>query len=165
MSLAYDTYPAVIRAIDYISQGYTESKACAWSGIRTSQLKSVVTSDKEMMALYEDAIQNGYDAMADALLDPKAGLYGETEPAMAKVMSENIKWYLSRRARKVYGEKIEIKQEVTVAFAITDALESAHRRTLELDIRVPAQIEGATYIDVTPQADQTDEEILAELMR
>lgn len=163
MSLAYDYYPSVLWVIDRLSQGRTETASCNEAGIAVATFKTYLRNDKRLMEMYEEAMQIGHDAMADALLDPQGhAIYGSTDPKMAKVYSDNIKWFLGKRNQKMYGEKLEVKHEVTVAFAITNALEQAARRVSTMDIR---QIEGVTYTDVTPVAEQTDEEILAELMR
>lgn len=155
--LSYDVLPAVLQALELISQGDTETKACDLAGIAYRTLKLRVAADKELQIMYEEALHRGADAMADALLDPFAHKrYGFTDPKQAKVMSDNIKWYLGKRFHKIYGEKLEIKQETTVTFAITDALERARQRSQEA---LPPASAAVDYVDVQYEMVTADDDI------
>lgn len=171
-SVPYDYVPAVLYAIDKISQGMSPTAACDEANIKIATFEAYVKRDPTLQELYVDAERRGYDAMADALLRPQHHtLYGETNPQMAKVVSDNIKWYLSKKKPKEYGERIEIKHEITLDRAITDAMDKARQRVLErptIDVEYeeietpPKMIEGVVNSVVQTVAE--DEAILAELL-
>ena len=130
-SLPYDYYNAVIKAIEKVAEGMTRARACKEFGISVQTFLNYVERDETLERMYADAIVRGEEALADALLNPdNHELYGHTNPAMAKVMSDNIKWLLARRNPKKYGDKIEIKHEITMDRAITDAMNRAKERAI-----------------------------------
>lgn len=132
MSLPYDYYGLVIKAIDLIGDGQTRSRACKTVGISVSAFASYIKNDQTIERMYLEALERGEQALADAILQPdNHELYGHTNPAMAKVMSDNIKWLLSKRNPKVYGDKIEVKHEITLDRAITDAMDRAKQRAIQ----------------------------------
>lgn len=155
MGLPYDYIPLVMKAIEYISTGYTETRACDYAGVSISTFKNYIKGSDELQALYDEAMQRGYDAMAEALLEPDNHLiYGHSDPKMAKVQSDNIKFFLERRDAKRYGQRVEVNHHITADKAITQALNAAKQRML------PApQYE---VIDVVA-VEQTEEEQLAEI--
>lgn len=162
MSLSYDYYPAVLSVIEAIGNGLTETRACDDAHIGVVTFKKYLKNDAALAEQYEEAMQRGYDAMAEALLDPFGrGIYGETDTQKAALRSANLKWFLSKRAARTYGERVEVAHTITADRVITQALESARMRS-----------QGLT-IDVTPNAvplaiveyivEQTDDEIMREL--
>lgn len=158
MSLPYDYYPLVLNTIDLISQGYLRTHACDQLGLRIATFEHYVKNDAQLQELLHEAETRGYDALADALLRiDNHALYGQSDPKMAKVISDNIKFLLSKRRPKEYGERITITHNITADKAITDALTAGKHRALA------AQQHG-TIIDVTPVVEQTDEEIMAEIL-
>lgn len=173
MSLTYDYYPAVLYAINEISQGRTKTYACDAANISIPTFEEYVARDPSLQTMYIDAERRGYDAMADALLtinrvevNGKDNLYGETNPQMAKVVSDNIKWLLSKRRTKDYGDKLEIKHEITLDRAIVDALHAARARatsrTIEHEDTAPKLIEAVSNVVVEDVEDE--DAILAELL-
>lgn len=175
--VAYDHYPAVLRALELISQGTLPTRACDKAGCSIAVYEKLTTDDPELSQMRVDAERRGYDALAEALLDPAGNaLVGATnDPKMLKVVSDNIKWFLGRRASKVYGEKIEVKQEITVSFAITDALEKArlrgigavaeHAQPVLEDVhfrQLPAQRPGTHVLQYAGETE--DERIMRELL-
>lgn len=162
MPTAYDYYPVALAVIDRISQGATQTTACHENGCTVAWFKKFVAADRQLVEMLEEADQLGYDALADALLSPENhDLYGTTDPKMAKIFSDNIKWLLAHRDKKRFGDVLEVKHEHTIAFAITDALEQAQLRVTD----------GMKMIDITPNArplpppmDDEDALILAQLM-
>lgn len=129
---SYDYTPAVMYAIDLISQGRTKTSACDESNVSITTFDNYIKTYPELKALYEDADQRGADAMAEALVEiDHHGHYGQSDPKMAKVISDNIKWLLSKRKPKDYGDKIEVKHTITADKAITQALLMGQQRALE----------------------------------
>lgn len=158
MSIPYDYYPAVLYAINVISQGETKTSACDQANISIGTFEQYLKNDKYLREMYDDAERRGYDAMADALVNiDNHRVHGQSDPKMAKVISDNIKWLLSKRKHKEYGDRVEINHTMTMDAAITSALEAARNRT--------AAIEDATsaLIDVTPSY-VSDDAIMDELL-
>lgn len=156
MSIPYDTYPLVLQVIDRLTDGYTETRACDLVGLSIQSFKNSIKDNDDLQALYDEAMQRGYDAMAEALLSPdNHAIYGHSDPKMAKVQSDNIKFFLERRDAKRYGQRVEVNHTLTADKAITQALAAARMRTL------PAP----DVIDITPThvPAEDDEAILAEL--
>lgn len=134
MSLVYDRLPAVLYALDLMAQGYTPTDACDKANIRVITLETYVANDPDLAEMRFEAERRGADAMVDALLNPdNHKTYGRTNPQMAKVMSENIKWRLSKLDPKRFGEKIEVQHNITMDRAITQALEASRGRVRELE--------------------------------
>jgi len=130
MALPYDYYPAVLYAIDQIGQGNTLTEACDKANISVLVFKSYVDKDDMLKEMFQDAEQRSYDAFADALINiDNHKIHGQSNPQMAKVISDNIKWVLSKRDPKRFAERVEIKHELTLDRAITDALNAARKRT------------------------------------
>lgn len=161
----YDYYPAVLYALNHISQGRTITASVDLANISLSTFESYIEKDRQLAQMYDEALRRGYDALADALLNPQLhAVYGSTDPKIMKIYADNIKWYLSKRAHKIYGEKIEIKHEVTLAFAITDELAQASRRIVDLDMRPYLELESPNYRAVLSEPEPTEEELMAELL-
>lgn len=98
----------------------------------------------------------GTDAMADALLNPdNHKLYGHSDPKMARVQSDNIRWWLSKRRPKEFGDRIEINHHLTADKAIVQALTAARNRVA--DALPPAD----DVIDA--QFEPSEEELLAKM--
>lgn len=131
MPTEYEIYGAVLYAIERISQGKTPTKAVDEANITWATFRKYIERVPELASALDEAEQRGADAMADALItifDPSSPYY-ESDEKRAKVISDNIKWVLGRRFNKKYGERIEIKQEVTIAHVITQQLEAARQRS------------------------------------
>lgn len=163
MTTPYDYYPAVLYAIDLISQGHTLTKACDLSNLPIGTFHRYIKNDSQLNELYVEADQRGGDAMADALIDiDNHKIHGHSDPKMAKVVSDNIKWVLSKRKPKEFGDRVQVDHSVTVDVAITTALDAARRR-------VPAALPAPDVIDVQAspvyqEYDAEDEAILRELL-
>lgn len=160
MTLPYDYYPTVIRVLDLISEGRTITRACDEANIRVAAFKQYVKNVPELSELFTEAEQRGYDAMAEALVDiDNHAIHGQSDPKMAKVISDNIKWLLSKRRSKEYGERITVDHNITADKAITDALVAGRKRA-----QLAATVD-ADFIDITPVVnDVADEILLQELL-
>ena len=155
MGLPYDYMPLVMQAIEYISIGYTETRACDYARVNITTFKNYIKNSDELQALHAEAMQRGYDAMAEALLEPdNHAIYGHSDPKMAKVQSDNIKFFLERRDSKRYGQKVEVNHNLTADKAITQALMAARQRSLPPPVY--------DIIDIVP-VQQTEAEMLEEL--
>lgn len=129
---SYDYTPAILYAIDLISQGRTKTRACDESNVNISTFEKYIKDNPYLKELYEEADIRGADAMADALVEiDNHPIYGYSDPKMAKVVSDNIKWLLSKRKAKEYGDRIEVKHTITADKAITQALMAGRQRVLE----------------------------------
>lgn len=159
MALPYDYYPAVLYAIDLISQGNTLTEACDQSNLPISTLHNYIKRDENLHAMYVEADQRGSDAMADALVNiDNHRIHGQSDPKMAKVISDNIKWVLSKRKPKEYGDRVQVDHSVTVDVAITTALDAARRR-------VPvADQSDVIDAEIVPRYEDEDAAIMRELM-
>lgn len=158
MTTPYDDYRAVLSAIDAISQGETRTVACDQAKISIAKFERYIQSDPRLQEMYIDAERRGYDALADALIHiDNDSVHGQSDPKMAKVISDNIKWILARRDTKRFGDRIEVKHELTMDRAIIDALEAARNRT--------AMIEHTPrVIDVTPTEAVDEDDIMRKLL-
>lgn len=162
MSTSYDYYPAVLYAIDQISQGQTVTFACDKANITIQTLEKYVKNDPALMEMYEDAQQRGFDALADALINiDNHKIHGHSDSKMAKVVSDNIKWVLSKRDQKRFGEKLQVTHEITADKAIIAALEAGKRRTA---LPAPSQIIDVVYEEVPAALPQTDDDMLRDLL-
>lgn len=132
MTLPVDIFPNVMRALDNISQGHTLTAACDLANVSVTAFKKYVSNTSELHDLFNEAEQRGYDRMADALLtidtDP---VYGTTDPKKMKILSDNIKWYLSRKRPAQYGERVIVENNITADRAIIDALERGKQRAIQ----------------------------------
>jgi len=131
MTLPVDIYPRVMAALNFISQGHTISASCDKAGLSYTAFKKYVDSTPELLDVFTDAEQRGYDRMADALLQIDSDLvYGSSDPKKMKIISDNIKWYLSRKRPAQYGERVTVEHNITADRAIIDALERARQRSI-----------------------------------
>ena len=157
MALPYDYYPAVLYAIDLISQGNTLTEACDQSNLPISTFHNYIKRDENLHAMYVEADQRGSDAMADALVNiDNHRVHGQSDPKMAKVISDNIKWVLSKRKPKEYGDRVQVDHSVTVDVAITTALDAARRRVPIAD--------QSEVIDAEVVYSEEDAEIMRQLL-
>lgn len=131
MTLPLDMYPRVIQALDYIGQGRTKTAACDLAGVNVSVFNRYVKATPELAEIFEDSEQRGYDRMADTLLTIDTDVvYGSTDPKKMKIISDNIKWFLSRKRPQQYGERVTVEHNITADRAIVDALERGRQRAI-----------------------------------
>lgn len=138
--LATDMYPKVLSVLTLLSQGRTLTAACDECKITFHSFRQYVNAVPELSGMYADAEQRGYDVMADALLNIFGdGQYGETEPKRAKIMSDNIKWYLARKRPALYGDRSIVEHQITADKTIVEALSRGKEAVSR------AVIEGVAY--------------------
>lgn len=127
--LPYDTYPAVIKAITAISEGKTETRACLDAGLSVRVLRATIDKNDQLRDLYNEAQVLGYDRMAEILLEiDRDPHYGQADPKMAKVISDNIKWLLEKRKPKEYGVRVQHDVNLTADHAVIEALARGRAR-------------------------------------
>jgi len=154
MSIPYDTYSSILATINLISQGHTLTAACIIENMSVAVFKRGVANDNTLREMYEEAVHQGNDALADALINIDNHLiHGHSNPQMAKVVSENIKWVLGKRDVARFGERVQIDHSVTVDIAITTALDAARLR-----VGHAKPIEDAVVLD------DEDAEIMRQLL-
>lgn len=143
MSLPYDYFPAVLYAIERIAEGNSPTTACDLANINIPLFEKYVEGNSELQDLLREAVRRGHDALADSLLDiPKHTERFTTDPKVMKIVSENIKWVLSKRDSKKFGEKVVVDVNVTADKAIVEALQAGRRRV--------SQITNTPIVDLTP---------------
>lgn len=141
-------YPNIMRVLTLLSQGHSITKACDACNISASQFHKHIHSQPDLEELFLDAEQRGFDTMADALLEIFTHpLYGESDDKKAKVISENIKWYLAKKKPSSYGDRQIVETHITADKAIVEAL-SRGRERAERGV-----IEDATYKVIEDQFD------------
>src|SRR5262245_28970346 len=130
MTLPHEVVPRVMRVLDLIRQGRSPTEACRDTLITWSTVKKYCQNDADLKDMLTDAIQDGFDTLADILLtidrDP---VYGQTDPAAMKVISENVKWYLSRKNPTAYGDKHTVDINLKADSIILAALNNAKTRS------------------------------------
>jgi hypothetical protein len=113
---------AIARLIDDVSAGEPFTRALEKNGIDFATLKRIEKDDgcKQSIAL---ARELGAAAMAESLLT-----IGEKfdNPAMARVVSQNLQWYLERVHRRVYAPSVDIN--VTQTLDISGVLSGIQER-------------------------------------
>jgi len=156
MALTYDYYPAVLYALGLFSQGHTVTEACDQSNIAIAVFERFTKENDELRDMYVEAERRSHDAMADALVNiDNHKVHGQSDPKMAKVISDNIKWVLSKRDTQRFGDRVQVDHSVSVDIAITTALDAARRRTAP-------QIEAHDVIDA--EIVQDDETLMRQLL-
>lgn len=121
--------PKVMRVVDLLRQGRSPTEACRETLITWSTVKKYCERDADLKDMLTDAIQEGFDTLADILLtidrDPH---YGQSDAALAKVISDNVKWYLSRKNPAGYGDRTEVNVNLRADSVILAALNAAKLR-------------------------------------
>lgn len=180
MALVYDYYPAVLHALELVGQGQSITAAIAQARITIDAFEKTVNSDPSLQNLLVLAERRGQDALADGLLTMhqqyKPGTLEDnpfytSDSRMARVLSDNMKWWLEKRNNRKFGQKVEQTVVLTLDRAITDALDAARiratRGTALIEHRqiekAPALIEDAEALDFP--YDGEDAAIMRALLR
>ena len=153
MSISYDVYPRVLEALELISQGLTKTQACDDARVSVAQFDSCIDRDPELQTLRQEAETRGHDALADALINiDNHRVHGQSDPKMAKVISENIKWYLGKKDNKRFGDKVEVQHSLTLDRTIVDVLAAARYRVAAL--APPTDVVDAEFVTVVEDDDE-----------
>lgn len=152
MNLPYAYYAAVLDAITDVSNGETLTRACDDNNVSVATFHKYIKGSPELAEMYEEAVQRGLDAMADALVHiDNDERFGHTDPKMAKVVSDNIKWLISKRDPERFGDRIEVRQTVSVDLAITSRLNAARTRLVDVEDAEVLDVTTALYSEPEPQ--------------
>lgn len=148
-NLLQDVYIRVMHALDLISQGKTETVACDEARISKDTLDMYTSRDANLADMANNAKARGYDTLADILLHIDTDTeYGSSDPKVMKVLSDNIKWFLSRKDVKRYGDRMLVEHSITADKEIVEALSRGKQRVLEGVIT--AVVEDAVFNVVAP---------------
>jgi len=147
--------PKIMRVIDLLRQGRSPTEACRDTMVTWHSVKRYCDKDEDLKGMLIDAQQEGFDTLADLLLtldrDP---FYGQSDPAMLKAMSDNIKWYLARKNPAGYGDKQTVDVNIRADSVILAALNAAK-------LRAPPMLE----LSATPVVTLDDEALTIEDLR
>lgn len=159
-NLNQDVYGRVMHALDLISQGKTETKACSEARITKHTLEHYLGQDDFLAMLAAEAVQRGYDVMADILLHIDTDMeYGSSDPKIMKIKSDNIKWFLSRKNGLKYGDRLTVENIITADKTVVEMLSRGKQRAIEGKL-VPSLVHGvvedvvAVIVDANEDASQ-----------
>lgn len=134
-----------VKPIDHILEDLENGLNLSHSLKRNNTTSNIffraLEKDQSLQDRYNSAVTAQTHALADQLLEIP-DTYEDTQ--RAKLKSDNIKWLISRRNRKAYGDKFEV--DVNHSVDIRAALNSAEDRLREVN----EDTEGK------PQLNQTD---------
>jgi membrane-bound lytic murein transglycosylase MltF len=133
MTLPAEIVPKIMRCLDLVRAGRSPTSASHEASISWGTIRRYCDKDEDLRAMMLEAVQEGQDVLADVLLEiDRDPHYGQSDASMAKVVSENIKWLLSRRRPDLYGDKSEVNINVRADRVILDALNAAKQRTVPM---------------------------------
>jgi hypothetical protein len=134
-------YIKLVSIIQKVAEGTTLKSACAQFSIPRVEAMRAIRSDTRLTEMLQAAQQDHQDTLSETLLKIDNDLeYGHTDPKMAKVVSENIKWYLARNNPAKFGERIKVETTHTADSVILAALNAAKARVIDVtDYKVIAE--------------------------
>jgi hypothetical protein len=136
--LPANSFANALLVVRFLRDGHTLTRSCELAGISRYLFVAACKDNPELRQLFEDAADEGWDVMAETLINIETVT---SDARMAKVLSDNIKWFLSKK-KAAYGERVTIVNENSADKVITEALRAAILRIPE-PVRVP-------MLDVTP---------------
>ena len=143
------TLTKIFDTLAFLERGFTLSRSLDGAQLSYTTYRKYVRDNPELQELFAEAETRGRDVLADTLLEIDSHpFYGSTNPQMAKVISDNIKWFLARKDPTRYGDKVTIENHYTADKAIIDALEAAKARAQTYHA-LPAP-DATPVIDITP---------------
>ena len=128
-------YEKAFNAIQHMRLGKRIIAACRLAGISRAQLIELAGKDEVVGNALKVAEGEADEILADSLVDAEEWAeYGAQDPKVAAVWSKNVQWLLARRNPGRYGDKITVEQTTTVDVIITQRLEAAKARVLNLGV-------------------------------
>lgn len=106
-----------------VALGERTSRVLDSLGVHDMQLKRLRDSDAEFAAAFAEAEECQCERLADQLMEIPED---ERDVQRARLVSDNVKWLLARRARGKYGDKVDVT--VTQHIDIRTQFEAAERR-------------------------------------
>ena len=136
-----ETYQKALSVINWLGSGAlpggrlaTLTACCECAGLSYSAFRNLIKNDAQMRELYETALAQSEDILADRLVNINVEF---PDPKMAAVVSKNVAWLLARRRRQDYGDHVTVEHTTTRDQMLLGRLRDAKERALK---------------DVTPQA-------------
>lgn len=136
--------------IHHLYAGATKDEACGQMGINPGAVAFVRRENKEFNQAIRDAEASRIDNKVDELLNIHDT---HSDPLMARVISDNIKWTASKRLREIYGDKVDhvVEHKISLVQAIQDA---RARTTQFIDAKCVEVLDNVTDIkSVAPIVD------------
>lgn len=134
--------------LDSFAKKCSLKDAAAAVGVDVITLQKWRMADASFNLLCVQALDAGYEVLADKLIGI-TDIYEDVNKA--RLESDNIKWYLARRVRDRYGDRLEVTTNVQVD--IKSALLKAQARVLpghDQDIPIDAE-----YQDIKQDSTQS----------
>lgn len=130
------------RILEMLSEGKTCLQVREEIGLTANEFRKLRKQDPKLDAEIQDALEHGYDEMADQLLMVSDEY---SDPARARLKSDNVKWVLSKRRSQIYGDKVSVdmKQTVDISAAISEA-----RARVSLPTCYPAETRDVQEVDI-----------------
>jgi hypothetical protein len=94
--------------LDDIAAGMTVTEACALHAIDPRAFLKARKAHPDLQAAFVLAQETGAEAQADALYNIHQRV---RDPLMARVVSDNRKWLLSKRQAATYGDKLQVETQ------------------------------------------------------
>lgn len=126
--------------LEEVENGVSLTHSLKHHALTSNKFFKALELNESYLIRYNSAIEASTHALADELLDIP-DTYEDV--ARAKLKSDNIKWLISRRNRKSYGDKLEV--DVHHNIDLRSALDSANERVKNAQ-------------DVTPKIKDNDSE-------
>lgn len=117
------TKEEIAKMLKLASHGKSLRSICLELNISLDKFHKIRKRAPSLDSALQSARNSGLDVIADDLIDI-ADTYGD--PLQARVKSDNIKWLLTKRKPKEYGDQLNINVEQKVS--ITGAMAEAARR-------------------------------------
>lgn len=92
--------------LDRIAEGSTVTEACNEFGIDPRDLYRTKKAHPDLQTAFIEAQEVGAEAQADTLHNIHQRV---RDPLMARVVSDNRKWLLSKRQVATYGDKLQVE--------------------------------------------------------
>lgn len=136
----YDLVESEIElALDLAAEGRSIQYIAKALGLHVSTFGRYRDRNPEFAALFTRAREDGYDALADQLLEIAEDV---DDVQRGRLKSDNLKWLISKRKPKEYGEKIDVN--MTGQVSVKSALDEARNR---IPIRYPENYDDAQVIE------------------
>jgi len=133
---AYEKYVALS------SEGKSIKSIAEELGVSVSTLARWRVDNPQLHDEVMRAQETGFELLADSLLTIDEEI---TDVQRAKLKSDNIKWILSKRHARRYGDRIDVN--ITETIDITAALDEAKRRVLQ-PICNPTEVIDVQVVDL-----------------
>jgi hypothetical protein len=145
--------------VELLQEGKTYKYAAAEVLTTPSQIAKERKKDPVFAAKCDEARKFGFDILADSLLDiPDCNV----DVQRARLLSDNIKWLLARRASASYGDRMQVEHKHTVDLrgALSQAKERAGLRDVTPTPSLPdsSEADESSIIPATYVHHQSDTE-------